>query len=74
MNSMTNVGGRKLGWMTSSGLLKVGALLGTKPGDGSNADTSNRSNRTSRLTSIKLRKNSVSLSDRERSHDGNGWK
>ena len=69
---MADVGRGKLGWTTSSGLLQVRMLFGTKPGDGSNANTSGGGNRVNRMTRIKLGEDGVLLSSRERSHDSDG--
>ena len=47
MDSMMNVGRRKLGWVTSNRLLKSRALLCMKSGYGSKADTCAGGNRVS---------------------------
>jgi len=39
VDSMADIGRGKLGWTTSSGLLQVRTLFGTKSGDGSNPNT-----------------------------------
>ena len=72
MDGMTNVCRRKLGWMTSRRLLQVRMLFGTKPRDGSSANTSGGGNRANRMASIKLGENGVLLSSREGSHDSDG--
>ena len=69
---MADIGRGKLGWMTSSERLQVRMLFGMKPGDGSSGNTSGGGNRMNRMTRIKLGEDSVLLSSRKRSHDGDG--
>jgi hypothetical protein len=73
MDSMVNIGRRKLGWMTSRRLLDLRALFGAEHGYSRNMNTSCRRNGVSRMTYIKLREDIVPLSSRQRSHDGGGW-
>jgi hypothetical protein len=42
MGGMVQIGGRKLGRMTTRGFYKVGTMTGTNVGDGTSADTSSR--------------------------------
>jgi hypothetical protein len=72
MDSMVNIGRRKLGWMTSSRLLGLRTIFRAEPGYSGDMDTSCRSNGVSRMTCIKLREDVVPLSSRQRSHDGGG--
>ena len=72
MLSIVHVGRGKLGWMTTSRLLEVRTLLGTKPRDGGNANTHAGCNRTNRMARIKLREDSALLCSRKGSHGGSG--
>ena len=69
---MTDIGRRKLGWMTSNRLLEVRMLLGMKSGYSSSADTSARCNGVNGVARIKLRENGILLSSKETLHDDSG--
>ena len=62
VDGMANIGRGKLGWMTSSGFLKLRALLGTKSRDGRNMETSGRGNGMSRMARIKHGEDGILLS------------
>ena len=72
MNSITNVGRGKLGWITTNRFLKGRTLCRTESRDSSNADTCAICNRVNRMTSIKLKEDGVLLFSRKRLHDGSG--
>ena len=62
VDSMVNIGRKKLGWTTLNRLLEVRTLLGMKSGDGCKAYTSARCNGVNGMTRIKLRENDIFLS------------
>jgi hypothetical protein len=72
MDSISNIGRKKFGWTTTRGLLKLRTLLGMKPSDGRDINTSGRGNRVSWVASIKLCENSVLLSRREGFYNSGG--
>ena len=72
VNSIVYNSRGKLGWTTSSGLLQVRMVIGMKHRDSSSDNTSGGGNRVNKITSIKLREDSILLSARERSYDGHG--
>lgn len=72
VDSMTNIGRGKLGWMTSNRLLEGRILLETKSGYSGSADTSARCNEVKEMTRIKLKKNSILLSSKKRLHNDSG--
>ena len=72
VNSIVYNSRGKLGWTTSSGLLQVRVLIGMKHRDSSSDNTSGGGNRVNKITSIKLREDSICLSAKERSYDGHG--
>ena len=72
VNSIVYNSRGKLGWTTSSGLLQVRMVIGMKHRDSSSDNTSGGGNRVNKITSIKLREDSICLSAKERSYDGHG--
>jgi hypothetical protein len=73
MDSMVNIGRRKLGWTTFRRLLDLRTLFGVEAGYSRDMDTSCRRKGVIRMTCIKLREDIVPLSSRQRSHNGGGW-
>ena len=72
VNSIVDNSRGKLGWTTSSGLLQVRMVIGMKHRESPSDNTSGGGNSVNKITSIKLREDSMLLSARERSHDGHG--
>ena len=72
MDSMANIGRRKFGWISTSGLLKLRMLFGAKSGDGECMNTSCECNGVGRMASIKPGEDVVLLSRREGFHDNDG--
>ena len=61
VDGVTDIGGGKLGWTTSSGFLQVRTLLGTKSRDGRIIKTSGRCNSMGSITRIKHGEDGVLL-------------
>ena len=59
MDGMINIGGGKLLWTTTSGLLKLKTLFGVKSEDGGGMDTSSSRDIAGELASIKHGENYV---------------
>ena len=72
MDGMANIGRRKFGWMSISGLLKLKTLFRAKFGDGECMNTSCRCNEVSRMANIKPEEDVVLLSRKEGSYDNGG--
>ena len=72
MDGVANIGRRKFGWTSISGLLKLRTLFRAKFGNGGCMNTSCGCNGVGRMASIKPGEDVVLLSRREDSHDDDG--
>ena len=72
MNSIANIGERKFGWMSTSGLLKLRMLFEAKSRDGGCINTSCRCNGVGRMAGIKPGEDVALLSRREGSYEDGG--
>ena len=72
INGMANIGRRKFGWTSTSGLLKLRTLFGAKSEDGECMNTSCGCNGVGKMAGIKPGEDVVLLSRREGSHDNGG--